>query len=52
VWQATFDKTQQALSDNILNAKEFFSMGARWLTADELARFGLKQVLGETGGTL
>lgn len=52
VWQATFDKTQQALSDNLLNAKEFFSMGARWLTADELARFGLKQVLGETGGAL
>jgi len=47
VWQATFDKTQQALSDNLLNAKEFFSMGARWLTADELARFGIKQVIGE-----
>lgn len=47
VWQATFDKTQQALSDNLFNAKEFFSMGARWLTADELARFGIKQVLGE-----
>ena len=47
VWQATFDKTQQALSDNLLNAKEFFSMGARWLTADELARFGIKQFIGE-----
>ena len=52
VWQATFDKTQQALSDNLLNAKEFFSMGARWLSADELSRFGIKQVLGETGGVL
>ena len=52
VWQATFDKTQQALSENLLNAKDFFSMGARWLTADELACFGLKQVLGETGGVL
>ena len=52
VWQATFDKTQQALSDNLLNAKEFFSMGARWLTAEELARFGIKQVIGETGGVL
>lgn len=51
-WQATFDKTQQALSDNLLNAGDFFAMGARWLTADELARFGIKQVLGETGGVL
>ena len=47
VWQATFDKTQQALSENLLNAKDFFAMGARWLTADELARFGIKQVIGE-----
>jgi hypothetical protein len=46
-WQATFDKTQQALSDNLLNAGDFFAMGARWLTADELARFGIKQVIGE-----
>jgi hypothetical protein len=52
VWEAAFDRTQQALTDNLLNVKEFFSMGARWLTADELARFGLKQVLGETGGVL
>lgn len=48
VWEASFDKTQQALSENILNIREFFSMGRRWLTADELARYGLKQVLDET----
>jgi hypothetical protein len=52
VWQATFDKTQQALSENLLNAKDFFSMGARWLTADELASFGIKKVLEEPGGIL
>ena len=52
VWQATFDKTQQALSENLLNAKDFFSMGARWLTADELASFGIKKVLEEPGGVL
>jgi hypothetical protein len=48
VWEATFDKTQQSLSENLLNYKEFFNMGARWLTADELARYGIDQVLGVT----
>jgi len=52
VWEATFDKTQQALSDNLLNAKVFFTMGARWLTADELARYGIEKVLNEAGGVL
>jgi len=47
VWEATYEKTQQPLSQNVLNIKEFFNMGARWLTAEELARYGMKQVLGE-----
>ena len=46
VWEATYEKTQQPLSQNVLNIKEFFNMGARWLTADELAQYGIKQVLG------
>jgi hypothetical protein len=46
VWEATYEKTQHDLSENVLNIKEFFSMGARWLTADELAQYGIKQVLG------
>ncbi len=46
VWDATYEKTQQTLSENVLNIKEFFNMGARWLTADELAQYGLKHVLG------
>jgi hypothetical protein len=48
VWEAAYEKTQQSLSENILNYKEFFNMGARWLTADELARYGIDQVLGVT----
>ncbi len=46
VWEAAYEKTQQPLSENLLNIKEFFRMGARWLTADELARHGIKEVLG------
>jgi hypothetical protein len=45
VWRATFEKTQQALSDNVLAASDFFKQGARWLTAEELARFGIKHIL-------
>jgi len=52
VWQETFDKTQQALSENILNAKEFFSMGARWLTAEELASYGINKILEDPEGNL
>ncbi|MDY6972732.1 MAG: hypothetical protein SV775_10435 [Thermodesulfobacteriota bacterium] len=45
VQRATFEKTQQALLDNILSASDFFKQGARWLTAEELARFGIKHIL-------
>jgi hypothetical protein len=45
VWRAQYDKTQQALSDDLLNAGRFFEKGARWLSAEELARFGIEQVM-------
>lgn len=35
VWKATFDKTQRALSDNILEAPMFFKKGLKWLTAED-----------------
>jgi hypothetical protein len=47
VWDASYEKTQQPLSQNVLNIKEFLNMGARWLSAEELARYGMKQILGE-----
>lgn len=45
VWRGQYDKTQQALSDDLLNAGPFFEKGARWLSAEELARFGIDQVM-------
>jgi len=45
LWKAKFDETQRPLSENILDAKTFFKRGARWLTADELASYGVKEVL-------
>lgn len=36
-----YDKTQQALTDNLLKANEYFQRGGKWVTAGELAREGL-----------
>lgn len=45
IWRGRFEKTQQALSEDLLNASSFFKKGARWLSAEELARFGIEQVM-------
>jgi hypothetical protein len=45
LWKKAFEKTQKTLTENVLEAKDFFQQGARWLTADELARFGAKKIL-------
>lgn len=44
LWSKAFAETQRSLSENILKAPDFFARGARWLTADELARFGMKEI--------
>jgi hypothetical protein len=43
-WRGVFDKTQRALSDNVAEFKNFFKMGVKCITAEELARFGVRQV--------
>lgn len=45
VWRGRYEKTQQALTDNLLDAAGFFKQGASWLSAEELARFGIEEVL-------
>jgi hypothetical protein len=47
VWSKSFSQTQRSLSENILDAKAFFDQGAKWLTADELASYGVKEILKE-----
>ena len=44
LWQAFFDKTQKALSENLLEASDFFKAGGRWLSAEELARIGVNGI--------
>ncbi len=47
VFEGVFSETQQALSENILQAPSFFKRGARWLTAAELSREGIRRVLAD-----
>ena len=44
LWKARFDKTQRPLTEDIRGAKEFLKKGAKWLSADELARYGVKEI--------
>lgn len=44
VWYKDFAETQRSLFENILKAPSFFDQGGKWLTADELARLGVKEV--------
>ena len=44
-WSATYDETQRPLTENLLNIIDFFKQGAKWLTVDELAEYGMKKIL-------
>lgn len=44
-----YDKTQQALTDNLLKAGEYFKRGGKWVTALELSREGINLGLMEMG---
>lgn len=45
LWREVFETSQSPLSDNILDARAFFKKGAKWLTANELALYGVKEIL-------
>jgi hypothetical protein len=45
LWTGNFDETQRSLSENVLDVGAFFKRGGKWLTANELARFGMKEVV-------
>jgi hypothetical protein len=44
LWRGLFEGTQQTLSDNLLQAREQLKLGLKWLTADELAEHGVREV--------
>ncbi len=44
-----FEESQVSLSDNLLKIGDFFSRGAKWVTATELAQFGINLGLRKVG---
>jgi hypothetical protein len=45
VFSARFDETQPSLTENVVRAREYPGRGTRWLTAAELARFGIARAI-------
>jgi hypothetical protein len=45
LWDADFDERQQPLGDNVLRAGRYPGGGTRWLTAEELARWGAEEIV-------
>jgi hypothetical protein len=45
LWEGNFAETQRSLSENVLDVRAFFERGAKWLTADELARYGVDEII-------
>lgn len=47
VWKGRFDKSQQSLSENLLDVDTFIRAGGKWMTAETLAGLGLADLLGK-----
>lgn len=47
IWKNKFVKSQTALTENITNIKLVFKGGIKWLSADELAEYGVEEVFKE-----
>jgi hypothetical protein len=45
VWRGRFDRSQSTLLEDLREAPIFFKEGGLWLSAQELSRFGVEQVL-------
>ena len=43
LWSTTFDETQQPLTQDIMKARLYRKSGIRWLTAQDLAEYGIIQ---------
>lgn len=45
LWDGHFDETQQSLFENLFQLGSFLRRKARWVTANEMAVYGLKDIL-------
>jgi len=44
LWTGRFDETQRSMTENILRARQYPGGGTRWLTTEEFARWGAREV--------
>ncbi len=51
IWSTVFDETQHSLMENLFNIGTFFKRGGKWLTAEQLARYGLQEIVDELPGS-
>ena len=47
VWSASYDETQQALSDNLGTFGDFMRRGGRWVSAEDLAGEAMENMFEE-----
>lgn len=52
LWRGFFDGTQQTLLEDIFQAKKQLKMGLKWLTANELAEYGVRDVFRKFPSTI
>ena len=45
LWKGNYDKTQRSLSENILDRMTFLRAGGKWLSAEQLAKLGLEDLI-------
>ena len=45
LWRGFFDGTQKALTEDVLGGAKQIRMGLRWLSAEELAQYGVKSLM-------
>lgn len=50
LWNGSYRETQVSLSENLFNIVLYLKRGFRWLTADELAQWGVKEILKDFPG--
>lgn len=44
VWKGRFAETQTSLFENILDIRVFLNKGGKWLSANDLARYGVTEL--------